>query len=144
MKEIEVGLLITSRTLSLSDISAHLGLPYASGSREKGSKLGKQEVLAMTVWRLDTPTGAAHRIETAFSELTTQVPPERINSLLASAPDTAVWFDVAVYFDTPMAAVQIPKECVDIAAGYRAAIEVSYYPSAFGASPSESGQPVLD
>lgn len=131
MKKIEASLIITTTTLTLAEISSRLGCVHSSGSHEKGAPRLTGSPFDQTIWRLSPGVGCPQALEEQFKSITSQLQAGILRRPGVLPENSEVYFDIAVYFDSPMATLSIPLTCVDMARSYSADIEVSCYPSDF-------------
>ncbi|MBP8116773.1 MAG: hypothetical protein KAY09_03490 [Nitrospira sp.] len=138
MKKIEVSLLVTTAKLRLAEISSRLGCPYSSGSHEKGAPRLTGAPFDQTIWRLSPAKASAQTLKEQFEKIASHLQPDAFSRLGVLPDDAEVYFDIAIYFDTPMASLSIPLVCLTTAQRYSADIEVTCYPSDFGSASKET------
>ena len=133
MKRASVSLLVTSPSMSLSELSSKLGRASSSGSHNKGdvragAKLGKPN-WPVTVWRFDSDAPDGASLQQNLERLAVQFPPAELKRILPPECDVSV--DIAIFFDTVDVSLQIPRRGLEIIDAYGAELEVSCYPSSF-------------
>jgi hypothetical protein len=133
MEKASVSLLVTSPSMSLTELSSKLGRSPSSGSHNKGdasagAKLGKPPWSA-TVWRFDSDAPETAPVEQHLERLEIQFPAAALKQVLPSGCDVSV--DIALYFDTVNVSATIPHRGIEIIDAYGAKLEVTCYPSTF-------------
>jgi hypothetical protein len=130
-KETRVSLLIESSSLSLEDISSMLGHSHSTGSHQKGSHGPKGRSIERTIWRLDSSEPESATVEQHLVNIASQLSPDVV--LCKLPKDVLTCIDIAMFFDTAMCSANISVKSLAIAQAYKAAIEISCYPSDFEA-----------
>ena len=133
MKKASVSLLITSPSMSLSELSSKLGRAPSSGSHNKGDisagvKLGKPP-WSVTVWRFDSDAPESVAVEQHLERLAVQFPATELNRVLPPGCEVAI--DIALFFDTANVSLNITRRGLEIVDGYKAELEMTCYPSTF-------------
>jgi hypothetical protein len=131
MKRLMVSLLVESPSLSLDELSTALGRKHSSGSHDRGEphvleKKGHPP-WSKTVWRFDSGLSEEASVVEHLERLNSQLPGRELLRLLPTG--CTVWIDIAVFFDTPMGSVSIPTRGMEVIGAYKAALEITSYPS---------------
>jgi len=134
MKTCNVSLLVRHPSRSLDELSSALG-SHSAGSHSKGEPRGLEKKgtspWSETEWRLDSGVSESAPVLDHLQDLNSRFPPADL--LLRLPADSTVLIDIAVFFDTAIASVSIPRRGMEIVSSYNAALEITSYPSEFNA-----------
>lgn len=125
-KEFDASLVVTSKSLSLSEVGALLERQPQSGSHDKAEMHPSGKHWSVTIWRQNAHDQLAS-LEVQCLQLLDDMPP-KCADLLADKSDIEVEISVAVYHDTVNCSVPIPANVVGALAAHRIGIQVITYP----------------
>lgn len=98
----DVGLIVTSRRLSLMELATRLGRKPQTGSHDKGEPRGLKRsglVWTCTVWR-ENVRDADASVYQQCSQLLRDMPPACAELLAAEPDDISVTLHVAVFYES--------------------------------------------
>lgn len=129
MKETKVSLVITTSSLSLSDLSSKIRLSHTGGSHDRGSpRPGGKGLWDTTVWRLDSAEPPPAHVNEHCQNIASQLPPQALFQPGILPGDAKLYLDIAVFFSDAMYTLNLPSECLEVAKSYKAEIQVTCYP----------------
>jgi hypothetical protein len=126
----EASLKVTSRILSLAELTSALGREPDSGSHDKGSARGRPDsglTWEYSVWRQDAPDLNAPW-ETQCLTLLREVAPKCKELLVAAPGDISVWLALAAYYEGAYFNLVLPRNLVTELAEAGLDIEITGYP----------------
>jgi hypothetical protein len=126
----EASLKVTSRTLSLAELTAGLGRGPQSGSHEKGSPRGLSGsglTWEYSVWRQNAPDADAP-LETQCLTLLQEIVPKYKELLVAAPGDISVWLALVAYYEGAYFSLILPRNFVAELAKAGIDIEITCYP----------------
>ncbi|HUN58944.1 MAG TPA: hypothetical protein VMU41_12585 [Candidatus Binataceae bacterium] len=91
---------------------------------------GEKRIWPQTLWRFDSGARETAPVEEHLARLEFQLPPKELLRVLP--PGSKISIDIAVFFDTMTVSTCIPLPGLDVIHRYRAAVEISCYPTDFG------------
>ena len=127
-KQFDVGLVVTSKSLSLSDLARRLGRQPQAGSHGKGTPRTYGTPWAYSVWRENSLDGSAS-LEEQCLQLVEAIP-RACRGLVESNPeDVSVFLDIAVYFETAYASIKLRSKFLAKLATIGIDIDITAYPA---------------
>jgi hypothetical protein len=127
-KKFDVSLVVTSKNLSLSDLSALLERPPQTGSHDKDEVHPRGTTWNTTVWRLNANDGNAP-CEVQCTQLLSDLPPKLQELLATRVGEIVAILDIAAYFQTAYLSLMIPPVIINDLSVKGIGIEVTAYPT---------------
>jgi hypothetical protein len=135
VQEFSVDFIISSGSLSVSEISAIVGVDCDEDSQEMGSANPIGEIRESSVWRINSGINKAGTFDDHFFSLFRKVDFEKMN--LDQLPEgTSVYVDVGIFTDFT-AAWYLSSDAISRLHQYGIELEVSCYPCSFSEEEEE-------
>ncbi len=138
MKSYSLSIAIVTERYSLDEISPVLGLAYSSTSHDLGSRRGKG-TWNQTIWRLESGAAETASLVEHIESLRSKF--SRVNRQQRDAlGENCRWLlEVAVYFDTAMCSIEMPRSVAELLTELDLELTLSCYPSDFSKEETASG-----
>jgi hypothetical protein len=130
--QFDVGLVVTSQTLSLSELTLRLQREPQSGSHDKGAPRPSGAFWTISVWRENARDSNAS-LEAQCLQILKDVPPACMQLVEAAPDDVSISLDIAVFFEDAYLRVQLPSCVIGELAKRGIGLEVTGYPACFEA-----------
>jgi hypothetical protein len=137
MRELLVSLDISTRSLTLAELSVRLGYSLSNTSHNVGDPRPRHasepadSIWNETLWRLDSDAPKAAPLEQHLQSLMRQMPPGRLLRVGLLPDDSIVRINLGVLFDSYTVSVSITQSELQIINAYSATIDISCYPTNF-------------
>ncbi len=127
LNRFDVSLVVTSRNLSLAELSQRLGREAQSGSHDKDSLRLKRAPWGISIWRQNSEDSDKPLLERCF-EILANIPPKYAELRAVAPEDITASLDIAIFFPTAYVNLPLPHSLIDELAKKRIGLEITGYP----------------